>query len=108
MPDVFVKEELRALLRCGFPAHRPLGNLRVAVSLVERRRCSGPSRAKSKDGGRFRLIALIEAASVVERILRHLHLSTELPSPRPGRAPSLPGACSFGQNPDVAAFNAYA
>jgi hypothetical protein len=38
-------------------------------------------------GGRLRLIALIEEASVIERILRHLHLPTEIPAPRPGRAP---------------------
>ena len=59
-------------------------------------------------GGRFRLIALIEEASVIERILRHLHLPTELPAPRPGRAPPLPGACTFGQDPDVAVFNSCA
>ena len=59
-------------------------------------------------GGRFRLIALIEDASVIERMLRHLHLPTELPAPRPGRAPPLPGACSLGQDPDVAVFNSYA
>src|SRR5450759_1902400 len=40
-------------------------------------------------GGRFRLIALIEEAAVIERILRHLHLPTEVPAPRPGRAPPL-------------------
>jgi hypothetical protein len=53
-------------------------------------------------GGRFRLTALIEEASVVERILRHLHLPTEVP------APPLLGACSLGQDPDVAVFNSYA
>src|SRR5450756_1690834 len=40
-------------------------------------------------GGRFRLIALIEEAAVIERILRHLHLPTEVPAPRPERAPPL-------------------
>ena len=53
---------------------------------VALRRCSGPSWARSKDGGRLRLIALIEEASVIERILRHRHLPTEIPAPRPGRA----------------------
>ncbi len=38
-------------------------------------------------GGRFRLVALIEQASVVQRILRHIGLSTEVPEPRPARAP---------------------
>jgi hypothetical protein len=56
---------------------------------VALRLCSGPSRASSRDGGRFRLIALIEEASVIERILRRLHLPTEVPTPRPGRAPPL-------------------
>ena len=41
-------------------------------------------------GGRLRLIALIEEASVIERILRHLGLPTEIPEPRPARAPPLP------------------
>jgi hypothetical protein len=59
-------------------------------------------------GGRFRLIALIDEASVIERILRHLHLPTEVPTPRPGRAPPLLGACSFNQDTDVAVFNSYA
>jgi hypothetical protein len=38
-------------------------------------------------GGRLRLVALIEHASVVQRILRHLGLPTEVPEPRPARAP---------------------
>ena len=38
-------------------------------------------------GGRLRLVALIERASVVQGILRHLGLPTELPEPRPARAP---------------------
>ena len=59
-------------------------------------------------GGRFRLIALIEEAAVIQRILNHLHLSTEIPEPRPGRAPPLLDAGSFNQDPDVAVFNSYA
>jgi hypothetical protein len=35
----------------------------------------------------LRLIALIDEASLVERILSHLRLPTEVPTPRPGRAP---------------------
>ncbi len=38
-------------------------------------------------GGRLRLIALIEDAAVVGRILRHLGVTTEVPAPRPARAP---------------------
>jgi hypothetical protein len=41
-------------------------------------------------GGRVRLVALIEEAAVIGRILRHLGLPTEVPSPRPARAPPLP------------------
>ncbi len=32
----------------------------------------------------MRLIALIEQATVIQRILRHLGLPTETPEPRPG------------------------
>lgn len=38
-------------------------------------------------GGRLRLVALIDQASVIQRILRHLGLPTDVPEPRPGRAP---------------------
>ena len=41
-------------------------------------------------GGRFRLIALIEQAAVIQRMLRHLGLPTEIPDPRPVRAPPRP------------------
>ena len=41
-------------------------------------------------GGRLRLIALIEHASVIQRMLQHLGLPTEIPEPRPARAPPLP------------------
>jgi len=40
-------------------------------------------------GGRLRLLALIEHARVVERILRHLGRPTDRPVPRPARAPPL-------------------
>ena len=38
-------------------------------------------------GGRLRLIALIEEAAVIGRILRHLGVPTEIPVPCPARAP---------------------
>jgi len=38
-------------------------------------------------GGRLRLVALIEQASVIQHILRHLGLPTEVPEPCPARAP---------------------
>lgn len=40
-------------------------------------------------GGRLRLIALIEEPAVIDRILRHLGVPTEIPAPRPARAPPL-------------------
>src|ERR1035437_1658033 len=43
----------------------------------------------------LRLTVVIEGASVVERILRHLRLPTAVPTPRPGRAPPLFAPCSF-------------
>jgi hypothetical protein len=56
----------------------------------------------------LRLIALIEEAAVIERILRHLHLPIEVPTPRPGRAPPLLETCSFNQDTDIAGFNSCA
>jgi hypothetical protein len=38
-------------------------------------------------GGRLRLIALIEGATVIARILGHLGLPTEVPRPQPARSP---------------------
>ncbi|HEY6427933.1 MAG TPA: transposase, partial [Acidimicrobiales bacterium] len=40
-------------------------------------------------GGRLRLVALIEEAAVISRILRHLGVPTEIPAPRLARAPPL-------------------
>lgn len=50
--------------------------------------------AKALCGGRLRLIALIEEAVVIDRILRHLGVPTEIPSPRPARARPLCAATS--------------
>ena len=38
-------------------------------------------------GGRLRLIAVLEASDTTARILRHLNLPTEVPSPAPARPP---------------------
>jgi hypothetical protein len=43
-------------------------------------------------GGWLRLIALIEEARVIRRILGHLGLPTEVPAARPSRAPPIPFA----------------
>ena len=55
--------------------------------------------------GRLRLIALIEEPSVIERILRHLRLPTEVPTPRPGRAPPLFLARSFDEDTGGSPFD---
>jgi hypothetical protein len=59
-------------------------------------------------GGRFRPIALIDEAAVIQRILNHLHLPTDVPAPRSGRAPPLLNAGPSNQNTDIAVFSAYA
>jgi hypothetical protein len=41
-------------------------------------------------GGRLRLIALIEDPAVIQRILRHLGLPSDVPAARSVRAPPLP------------------
>jgi hypothetical protein len=46
--------------------------------------------ACSRCGGRLRLIALIEQAAVIARILRHLGLPDAVPTPSPARAPPVP------------------
>ena len=38
-------------------------------------------------GGRLRLIAVLDASETTARILRHRGLPTEVPAPRPARAP---------------------
>ena len=40
-------------------------------------------------GGRLRLMALIEAPRAIRRMLMHLGLPTEVPPPRPSRAPPI-------------------
>ena len=41
-------------------------------------------------GGRLQRIAVIEDPAVVERILRHLGLPTDIPEARPARPPPMP------------------
>ena len=58
-------------------------------------------------GGRLRFIALIEEAAVVGRILRHLGVPTEIPAPRPARAPPLSAGApnQAGWDDDSSVFN---
>jgi Putative transposase len=57
-------------------------------------------------GGRLRLVALIGQASVVQRILRHLGMPTDLPEPWPARAPPPPVDATDDQFQDAAEFDA--
>ncbi len=41
-------------------------------------------------GGKLRFIALIEDPAVIQRVLRHLGLPTEIPEAQPARAPPVP------------------
>ena len=41
-------------------------------------------------GGRLQLIAVTEDAAVIERILRHPGLPTDIPEARPARPPPMP------------------
>lgn len=58
-------------------------------------------------GGRLRLVALVEEAAVIDRILRHLGLPTETPAPRPARAPPLPAGVpdAAGWDDEAAVFD---
>jgi hypothetical protein len=47
------------------------------------------------------LIALIDEASAIERILRHLRLPIEVPTRRPGKAPPLFVPCVFEEDSGV-------
>jgi hypothetical protein len=55
-------------------------------------------RACPRCGGRLRLIALIEEAAVIGRILGHLGLPTDLPVARHARAPPLFAASADAQD----------
>ncbi len=58
-------------------------------------------------GGCLRLIALIDEAAVIDRILRHLGVPTEVPAPRPARAPPCPEGTpdQAGWDDDRSVFN---
>jgi hypothetical protein len=86
----------------GEPPSRP--DARLWADLM-RRSFGVDTLACPSCGGRLRLIALIDEASVIERILRHLRLPSEVPTPRPGRAPPLFAARSFDEDTGVSAFD---
>ena len=72
------------------PSDRPRGVGGARWAELMRRSFGFDVLACPRCGGRLRLIALIEEASVIDRILRHLGLPIEIPEPRPARAPPLP------------------
>ncbi len=76
------------------PAH---GDTRLWADLM-RRSFGIDTLACSRCGGRFALIAVIEEASVIGRILRHLGLPAAVPTPRASRAPPLFGGCGFDED----------
>jgi hypothetical protein len=55
-------------------------------------------------GARMRLVATIEQREVIERILGHLGLATELPAPRPARAPPLRDEVFFDTCADLPVY----
>ena len=57
-------------------------------------------------GGRLRLVALIDQASVIQRILRHLGLPTDVPEPRPARPPPRAVDPIEDQSQDAPEFDA--
>jgi hypothetical protein len=68
-------------LRQGFGGpRRSASRRRVGYDVLVCARC----------GGGMRLLALIEQASLIARILTHLGLPTDVPAARPPRAPPLP------------------
>jgi hypothetical protein len=63
-------------------------------------------RACPRCGGRLRLVALIDQASVIQRILRHLGLPSDVPEPCPARAPPRPLDSIEDQSQDAPEFDA--
>jgi hypothetical protein len=57
-------------------------------------------------GGRLRLVALIDQTSVIQRILRHLGLPTDVPEPRPARPPPCTVDPIADQSQDAPEFDA--
>ncbi len=57
-------------------------------------------------GGRLRLVALIDQTSVIQRILRHLGLPTDVPEPCPARPPPCTVDPIEDQSQDAPEFDA--
>ena len=82
-----------------WPGRRRAMNRGVRSRVCSTRSCASTSlmrRAFEVDvltcrrcGGRLRLIALIEASAVARRILTHLALPADVPTPAPARAPPI-------------------
>lgn len=88
---VVVPADDRARLErlCRYALRRPIAQERISNWLsaqLVRRSFGFDVLACPRCGGRFRLVALIEAPPVIERILRHLGLPIDVPAARPSRA----------------------
>jgi hypothetical protein len=68
-------------------AAAPLATVNACWAALMQRSFGFDVLACPRCGGRLRLIALIQNAIVIERILRHLGLPAELPAMRPARPP---------------------
>jgi hypothetical protein len=84
------------LMRRTFPP--PPFGLRRGLAEAHRAKAGGfDVLAGPRCDGRLRLVALIEEAAVIGRILQHLGLPTDLPVARPARAPPLLTAADEAQ-----------
>ena len=103
----FVEQAFRDFLRCGCLAGG-FARFRCAACGLDRLVAffGLDVLACPRCGGRLRLVAVIEQASVVQRILRHVGLPTELPEPRPARAPPLRLETLEDQSRDVPELDA--
>ena len=88
--------ELRKASRAGAYQWAELMRRTFGVDVLACPRC----------GGRLRLVALIDQASVIQRILRHFGLPTDVPEPRPARAPPCAVDPIEDQSQDAPEFDA--
>ena len=96
VPGVAAGAETAPGARPGAPSEGPTAPRRRQWAELMRRTFGVDVLACERCGGRFRLIALIQQAEVIRRILTHLGLPSEVPRPRPARSPPL--AVVFADN----------
>lgn len=89
VPGVVAGAEAAPGARPGAPSEGPTAPRRRQWAELMRRSFGFDVLACERCGGRFRLIALIQQAEVIRRILTHLGLPAEVPMPRHTRSPPL-------------------